>query len=368
MYTELIEASRHFSVKQSMHDRDNGSQRIDLIQCMNDASLLLVDKNIDMTRCESYRNAALKELDVHLTICDVLTNVKSARRKLGSDHIIRLYGYYLLGPRLHLVQEYCALGDILTILQHSPTSFTCEYQIREIFLQICEGVRFLHQSCDVAHLDLSLENILLTKSGCVRICDFEHAVWLRKGQDKTRVNSVGKRLYAAPEVHTAEFMDAMKADVWSLGIILYILVAKVPFIQVASVEDLVFCYILRHGTRAAINKLGGISSASSNLVDLIARLLTVDAASRCSVDEAIHHSWMRNLRTERLGESSKRRTLGRERLSSTSSVNAMRCNRIPESTKARKFRSYSESDDCIALTWREASPTASAASTAAVTC
>jgi len=100
------------------------------------------------------------------------------------------------------------------------------------FRALCEGVAYLH-SHSIAHRDLKPENILLEKAGdllSVRVCDFGFAKFLPKDGHLTQTG-LGTFGYVAPEIisHRTSY-DGMQCDLWSLGVILFILVSgDAPF-------------------------------------------------------------------------------------------------------------------------------------------
>lgn len=95
------------------------------------------------------------------------------------------------------------------------------------FYQMVEGIGYCH-SKGVVHRDLKCENVLLDKNNNVKITDFGFARANLTKPDGTRVLSrtyCGSYSYAAPEVLTGTPYDPFKSDIWSLGVILFIMVS-----------------------------------------------------------------------------------------------------------------------------------------------
>lgn len=353
--------STEYFVKRSLHLRENGAQCVDVVGCVTDPNLQLADKHTDVIASESLRHAALRELDVYLTITDIILANPSEAKAKGASAIPKFYGYHLSKHRLHLLHEFCEEGDLITISQNHSSVFSenrTERHIRHTFTQICKGVSFLHNMCGVVHLDLSLENLLLTKDGNIRICDFGHSE--RTGRSavcddvrKVWPKSVGKKAYAAPELHEYASVDGEKADSWSLGVILYMLATRVSLLQVATVEDLTFCQLIKYGSIVALKKTGHLDATSPQLLDLLANLLVIDPTKRMSVDSALRHPWMVSNNAVR---SSLRRTSARRRLSSSSSFQprcGLRFAQICEGKRSRKLRSFSESNEVTPIAKRD---------------
>jgi serine/threonine protein kinase len=105
-------------------------------------------------------------------------------------------------------------------LNHSEALTPMGYFIiSEIFVQILEGVQYLHKK-DIIHRDLKPDNILLNESenaNYIKIADFGLAKHLEKG--KTDTADKGTPKYMAPEVASGEEYD-IKADIFSLGVIM----------------------------------------------------------------------------------------------------------------------------------------------------
>ncbi|KAG7383962.1 NUAK SNF1-like kinase 1 [Phytophthora boehmeriae] len=139
-----------------------------------------------------------------------------------------------------LLFDYCPYGDLYAqVAARAGTRADGNGGLplemaRTYFLQIASAVRFLHAQ-DVAHRDLSLENVLLDASRSCRLADFGLAC----ASGSRCVNArAGKLLYMAPEV---------VADIWSLGVILFILVTGIPPFEKASEDDARFRVVAKPG-------------------------------------------------------------------------------------------------------------------------
>jgi len=155
----------------------------------------------------------------------------------AASHIVRLYDLRADESHYYAILEHCSLGEFFAFV--SSPSFT-RHEARKYFLQLMRGVAWMH-SKGVAHRDLSLENILLDGDGTLKICDFGCAIEcqppvLHNGQKATnkhtvsleeaRKGAVGKLKYMAPEVLGCRAYCARKADVWSCGVILFLMLVK----------------------------------------------------------------------------------------------------------------------------------------------
>ncbi|EKX55106.1 hypothetical protein GUITHDRAFT_47223, partial [Guillardia theta CCMP2712] len=122
---------------------------------------------------------------------------------------------------IFLVMEYCAGGHIEDYI--SPTRPMSEAAARFYFSQLLDGMLYCHQQC-VCHRDLRIENLMLDNRGNLKITDFGHAGIFQQGWDVFQTMLVGSISHLAPEQVTGTVYSGEKIDMWSVGIILYIMV------------------------------------------------------------------------------------------------------------------------------------------------
>ncbi|XP_062053600.1 serine/threonine-protein kinase MARK2-like [Lepus europaeus] len=200
-------------------------------------------------------------------------------RSLRHDNIVRLLEERHTRKHLFLVMELATRGS----LQHYVLrqGGLAEAEARALFGQALAAVSYCHGQ-RVAHRDLKLGNLLLDEHMKIKLADFGLSLRLEQG---TLVKGFwGTPEYCAPEVFRGEAYDAFKADVWSLGVVLFaMLEATLPFPGKDTdkvLQDAVLCGIYMVPR--------GISSA---LQELLAWLLTVDASGRPSAEDARTHRW-----------------------------------------------------------------------------
>ncbi|OHT09990.1 CAMK family protein kinase [Tritrichomonas foetus] len=137
-------------------------------------------------------------------------------------NIIKLHEIVYEKTYIYIIME-LSDTDLLTALMIRGSLLQCE--IRHIFQQICHAIKYLH-SKGISHHDLKPENILLDKDDVCKIADFGSAFTKKPPHDV-----FGATLnYVAPEAILNDTFDYKKADIWTLGIILYILTtSSFPF-------------------------------------------------------------------------------------------------------------------------------------------
>jgi serine/threonine protein kinase len=152
---------------------------------------------------------------------------------------------------LWMVMEYASGGELFTHVMNAADTATIDFeQSLTWFSQMAEGLSFIHQH-GVAHLDVSLENCLID-DGVVKICDFGLA-------QKSLVNSVaprtGKTFYMAPEVafpalqQSMDNYDPRQADVYSLGVSLFMMCTGFQPYESPSPDDPSFLTLFKSGPR-----------------------------------------------------------------------------------------------------------------------
>ncbi|KAL1998268.1 hypothetical protein VTN02DRAFT_6496 [Thermoascus thermophilus] len=147
-------------------------------------------------------------------------------RQFLHPHIARLYEVIVTEKLVWLVLEYCPGDELYNyLLRHGPLPVE---KVKRIFAQLVGAVAYVHRKSCV-HRDLKLENILLDKHENVKLCDFG---FTREYEGKASYLQTfcGTICYSAPEMLRGEKYAGEKVDVWSLGIILYALLAgELPY-------------------------------------------------------------------------------------------------------------------------------------------
>ena len=219
----------------------------------------------------------------------VALNIDSEMQVLRSLHhpnIIKFYGMYRSPTNVHLVLEFADGGDLLNrILEKGCYS---EAEGKVVFSQICAGVAYLH-SKDICHRDLKPDNVLLTADGVAKISDFGLARHASSQSENNFRTYCGTPHYFAPEMFKLQKQQVdgygKAVDVWSLGVILYIIVSgKPPFDDENLGEQVINGIFEFDGPE--------FECVSDDAKDLISRLMTVDPKLRLTCDEALRHVWL----------------------------------------------------------------------------
>lgn len=209
----------------------------------------------------------------------------SILKRISHRNIVQLHTVIEMHNKLYLVMEYCAGGDLAGFIRkHRRIS---EEAARPLLQQLAAGLQELW-SHHLVHRDLKPQNLLLTGSGpdaVLKIADFGFARDLQpQGLAETLC---GSPLYMAPEILKFFKYDA-KADLWSVGTILYeLVVGRPPFNGINHVQ-------LLHNIERSEARLPADVAArlSTHAVALITQLLKRNSIERISFEEFFTHPFL----------------------------------------------------------------------------
>eukprot|EP00081_Caenorhabditis_elegans_P000705 NP_001021995.1 Uncharacterized protein CELE_C27D6.11 [Caenorhabditis elegans] len=154
-----------------------------------------------------------------------LPREKEIVKLLKHDNICRLYEMISFPDHIIFVTEFCAGGDLLRKMKDIKTMN--EDDAKFTFRQFIAALMHL-QSYNIVHRDLKCENIFLDKHENVKLGDFGFSRILKPGEKSGTF--CGSRAYVAPEILRGREYSGNAVDVWSTGVILYImLVGSMPF-------------------------------------------------------------------------------------------------------------------------------------------
>ncbi|CEL61403.1 hypothetical protein RSOLAG1IB_09995 [Rhizoctonia solani AG-1 IB] len=206
------------------------------------------------------REAALSMLLYHPYIC-------------GMREIITHPGHY------YMVSEYVDGGQMLDyIISHGRLR---ERAARKFARQIGSALEYCHKN-NVVHRDLKIENILISHTGNIKIIDFGLSN-LYNPEDHLST-FCGSLYFAAPELLNAKVYTGPEVDVWSFGVVLYVLVCgKVPF------DDQSMPALHAKIKRGLFDSPMWLSQECKHI---LSRMLVTNPAARAPLSEVLSHPWM----------------------------------------------------------------------------
>ncbi|XP_061727722.1 uncharacterized protein LOC133532878 [Cydia pomonella] len=200
-------------------------------------------------------------------------------KRLRHPHIVRLYQVMESTHTIYLVTEYAPNGEIFDHLVSKGRM--PEPQAARLFSQMVSAVGYCHAR-GVVHRDLKAENLLLDTHMNIKLADFGFSNEYVRGA--ALATWCGSPPYAAPELFEGRRYDGPKADIWSLGVVLYVLVCgALPF-------DGGTLHELRAGVLAGKFRIPYFMSQECE--QLIRHMLVVEPDKRLSLRGVAKHRWL----------------------------------------------------------------------------
>ncbi|XP_043287744.1 MAP/microtubule affinity-regulating kinase 4-like isoform X2 [Venturia canescens] len=200
-------------------------------------------------------------------------------KQLEHPHIIKLYQVMETKNMIYMVCEYANKGEIFDYIARFGRMG--ESRAKSTFAQILSAVEYCHAT-GIAHRDLKAENLLLDSQMNVKIADFGFSNRFVPGE---RLSTwCGSPPYAAPEVFRGKHYAGPEIDVWSLGVVLYVLVCgALPFdgSTLQSLRD-----------RVLSGRFRIPYFMSTDCESLIRKMLVLEPGKRYTIPQIKRHRWM----------------------------------------------------------------------------
>uniref|UniRef100_A0A182RJU0 Serine/threonine-protein kinase PLK4 n=1 Tax=Anopheles funestus TaxID=62324 RepID=A0A182RJU0_ANOFN len=200
--------------------------------------------------------------------------------KLKHASILELYTFFEDFDHVYLVLELAENGELQRYLRERNKPFS-EHEAALVFRSVVDGLLYLH-ALNILHRDISLSNLLITKDMGIKIADFGLATELMQPDEKHHT-LCGTPNYISPEV-ALRTSHGLPADVWGLGCMLYtLLVGKPPFDTDGIKSTL---------ARVVTSDYNLPAHLSSDVSDLIERLLKKNPIERIKLEEVLSHPFL----------------------------------------------------------------------------
>eukprot|EP00262_Sarcandra_glabra_P021327 TRINITY_DN895_c0_g1_i1.p1 TRINITY_DN895_c0_g1~~TRINITY_DN895_c0_g1_i1.p1 ORF type:complete len:278 (-),score=9.46 TRINITY_DN895_c0_g1_i1:251-1084(-) len=199
----------------------------------------------------------------------------------GNPNVVQIFNVYDDDESLHMVMELCSSPDLYERISHHTFS---ETEAAAVMSPLMEAIAHCHLR-GVAHRDVKPENILFDERNRLKLADFGSADCFR--EDVWMQGIVGTPYYVAPEVLSGRDYNE-KVDVWSAGVILYIMLAGIPPFYGESATE-IFEAVLRGNLRFPTRIFHSVSPAAK---DLMRRMMCKDVSKRFSAEQVLRHPWI----------------------------------------------------------------------------
>lgn len=215
--------------------------------------------------------------------------------RLDHQNIVPMLSFEENDYATFIFSEYCPRG---TLLQYIKTHGLCEGkgldedEARNIFLEIAEAIRYLHNDMRLVHKDIKLDNILLDKDDTWKICDFGLTEFQNEenGFNNILYNDLvgGSLAYCAPEqLRSPTPLKDASVDIWSLGVVLFAMITgQLPFSD--SFEPRLQLKILNGRYDESMLDFAGVSD---ELKDLLKGMFKTKPDQRLTISQILEHQW-----------------------------------------------------------------------------
>ncbi|XP_074575999.1 CBL-interacting protein kinase 23-like [Curcuma longa] len=207
----------------------------------------------------------------------------STMKLIRHPNVVRMHEVIASKTKIYLVLEFVDGGELFDKIARNGK--LKENEARKYFQQLINAVDYCH-SRGVFHRDLKPENLLLDATGVLKISDFGlSALPQQVREDGMLYTTCGTPNYVAPEVIKDKGYDGAKADIWSCGVILFVLMAGyLPFEEtnLASLYKKIF--------KAAFSCPNWFSTSAKKLIK---RILDPNPQTRITIPQIIENEWFK---------------------------------------------------------------------------
>ena len=228
----------------------------------------------------------------------------SILKKINNNYITNLITYgnskfefdkNTISNNYYIILDLGKKGELFNYILYPKKGFS-ESQTRYIFTEILKGVKSIHDN-GIIHLDLKIENIMIDEFYNVKISDFGFSI---DNTNKELINIFqGSEKYKAPEIILKKPFIGFYADVFSLGVILFlILTGNYPF-KSARKYDICYTNIIKGKidhywflVKKKIFEDNDDNLPSEEFRDLFIKMIQFEPNNRISIDDIFTHPWM----------------------------------------------------------------------------
>ena len=287
-----ININNELLVAQSKSDPDNDYKKLNFLGEGSFAAVYRVQNKYTDVVCamkiinKSYNCSPEDEKEI--------INEINILRSMDHPNVLKIFEFYSNKQSYSIVTELCPGGELFQqIIDKGP--FNEQYSAY-IMYQLFSAVNYCHKM-NIIHRDLKPENILIVSKDSngypyIKVCDFGTSKIVEKGAVQRKL--VGSSYYIAPEVLKKHYNE--KCDVWSCGVIMYILLSARPPFGGQDDNDI----MERVATGVYDLESAPFDKLSQSALDLIRKLLTMDVKSRISAEQALNHPWFKENKSQEL--------------------------------------------------------------------
>ena len=204
-------------------------------------------------------------------------------RTLDHPNIVKIFEYFEDERNIYIVMEFAVgkeLYDSIIEVHHFR-----ERDAVAVMAQLLSAVRYLH-SRSIVHRDIKPENVMMDAQGVVKLVDFGTSKHFENNKKMTKIH--GTAYYIAPEVLRQSYNE--KCDVWSCGVILYVLLSGTPPFNGANDDEIMEAV----STGRYTFDCAEFKDVSRTAKSLISRMMAFNPAQRATAEQALKDVWFEN--------------------------------------------------------------------------
>lgn len=227
----------------------------------------------------------------------------ASEKRLSSDDELRCHPgllelVHFMGDENHYwtVFEFCQGSEFFEFIANCHPTGLSNSEAARLFRQLIVTLAFIHDN-DLCHLDVSLENAMITDAGDLKVIDFGVARLLKRDKNGEILpfpgvmRKPGKMQYMAPELFEGAPWYGHKADMWSAGVMLFVMLCGVPPFRTATRTDQCFRLIIGGKLTKLLEAWRFRQRLSPQAIDLLSNLLCPDTV-RLTAHQALKHPWI----------------------------------------------------------------------------
>ena len=225
---------------------------------------------------------SIEKMSFQESVEDVLLMVRQAEvlKILKHRNIVNLYEIYESPKYFFMIMDYLPNGDLIE--QIIKKKRFQEKEALVIFSQLVDALYYMHKN-EICHRDIRTEKILFDKKNKPKFVGFSYSTFYTQG--KKIKDSYGSLCYACPEIIQNDYYNPELADVWSLGVVLYVMVCGyLPFSEDDDEENK---YLIING------KVDYPTQISNKVKDLLKHMLDINPNKRYTFQKIIKHPWFK---------------------------------------------------------------------------
>ncbi|KAF5355165.1 hypothetical protein D9756_005211 [Leucocoprinus leucothites] len=220
-------------------------------------------------------------------VADIQHEIALLSQLRDAPNITKYFGCYMDGPRVWIVMELAQGGSVDALMKASKDGCLEDKYASVITREVLIGLSYLHK-VPVIHRDMKAANILITATGKVMICDFGVSALLPTTTSK-RNTLTGTPYWMAPEVAQGAAAYDTKADIWSLGIMVYEMIKGSP--PHSNLDRFQVMELIPRVKPPRLSEQEG----SKDLRDFMACCLKELSTERLPADELLKTKWIKSV-------------------------------------------------------------------------